>query len=117
MHDFCRRLGGKTKCADDNSDDVTFCAHCEAVASVWKNGSDWPWFDGLHHHISNELAADPDRGRRKGNSLPITSIEPEGHPNAFAVVAADLEAIRAIANVAYIHPMLPRRIHATAVDL
>ena len=63
--------------------------------------------DGGHHEVAHVLARDAAGGCHEAHGLPVAAVEGEGHAHALAVVAADLQAVRAPAGVARVHGNAP----------
>jgi hypothetical protein len=61
-----------------------------------------PMLDGGHHQVPHVVAGDAARGGEEAHGFPVTAIEREGDPHPLAIVAADLEAIRAPTPIALI---------------
>lgn len=62
------------------------------------------------HQVAHVLARDAAGGCHEADGLPVAAVEGEGHAHALAVVAADLQAVRAPAGVARVHgnaPLVP----------
>ena len=64
----------------------------------------------LAKRLAHVLARDAAGGCHEAHGLPVAAVEGEGHAHALAVVAADLQAVRAPAGVARLHgnaPLVP----------
>lgn len=79
-----------------------------AVVSEPFYGPSWrglaePPFDGRQHDVAHEIAGLPARGGRPAHRFPIAAVQGEGRPHRLAVVATELEPVRAPAHVAGIN--------------
>ena len=58
--------------------------------------------DGRDHEVAHVFARDPAGRGHKAHGFPIAAVEGKGNPHPLAVIAADLQAIRAPARVAHL---------------
>ena len=63
--------------------------------------------DGGHHEVAHVLARDAAGACHDAHGLPVAAVEGEGDAHALAVVAADLQAVRAPAGVARVDGNAP----------
>jgi hypothetical protein len=59
--------------------------------------------DGSHHQVTHVLAADTACGSEEAHGFSITAVQGKSDPHLLAIVAADFEAVRAPASIAFIH--------------
>src|SRR5690606_7004002 len=59
-----------------------------------------PMLQCRQHHIAHYIAAVSGRGRRPAHGFTVAAVQGKGHPQRAAIIAAELEPVRAPALVA-----------------
>jgi hypothetical protein len=69
--------------------------------------------DSLQHEVADVVTRDAARRGREAHGLSVTAVEGEGDLHLLAIVAADLEAVRAPASVRLVHCNTAARTHGS----